>query len=701
LQAVTVVMLVAGAQAAELQVPSQYATIQAAISAAANGDVVVVSPGTYTGTINTQGKAITLRSTDPLDPVVVAATILDGEGTNRVLEVFNFERPDTVISGFTIINGDSDLGGGIAVYDADPTIRHCVFRANDAGLGGAAYLEVSSALFADCRFESNTANQGGAVYARYTTLARLERCELTANQASSAGGAIAADLATVRLLACLVAGNVAGTNGGAYAGFLAKPYVIGSLVRDNVADRGGAFYFYDDNAIIVNSTVVRNTALIEGGLITGIDSQSLVYNDIIRDNGANPIAGYGVSLVAEYSNIEGNLSGPGVIDADPLFVDPGADDFRLQAGSPSEDTGLNGRVPSYLQVELGGDLRILGDAVDMGAYERPGDAPEPPGANGRVVVSVKDDGSEANGYEQPLLLYDADTDTWSRLFRDLPAFAIASDPGNNCFWVQSGESGMLARLPYDTLILEEIGFLDYFGRQSATLSGLAVRQGELYATIPWSAGGTPVQPEGLYRIDTASAAVELVTAFPSEYEVWDLHYDEAGDRMLVLSNASYPGGPLGVFEYDFATGALTLVQQWFNNNPLSEASALQGLATGDGRTFIFRPLYNKLEVYDDQTMQQIAALTLPPALIDGNYWVLGGLTWLLDDRFFPVTPGDMNCDGAVDFNDISPFVNALTSTAGYANDNPHCHWRNGDMDGDGDVDYLDIDPFVQMMTNGA
>jgi pectin methylesterase-like acyl-CoA thioesterase len=47
-------------------------TIQAAIDAAEDGDVIVVRPGNYNEKINFNGKNITLRSTDPDDPEVVA-----------------------------------------------------------------------------------------------------------------------------------------------------------------------------------------------------------------------------------------------------------------------------------------------------------------------------------------------------------------------------------------------------------------------------------------------------------------------------------------------------------------------------------------------------------------------------------------------------------------------------------------------------
>ncbi|MBK9126971.1 MAG: hypothetical protein IPM13_04135 [Phycisphaerales bacterium] len=57
-------------------------------------------------------------------------------------------------------------------------------------------------------------------------------------------------------------------------------------------------------------------------------------------------------------------------------------------------------------------------------------------------------------------------------------------------------------------------------------------------------------------------------------------------------------------------------------------------------------------------------------------------------------PGDMNCDGVVDFDDIDPFVLALSGPAAYHGQYPNCQWLNADTDGDGDVDFDDIDPFV-------
>jgi len=43
--------------------------------------------------------------------------------------------------------------------------------------------------------------------------------------------------------------------------------------------------------------------------------------------------------------------------------------FRLQEGSPAIDAGNDLGIPSGITTDLGGNPRIVGAAVDMGAYE--------------------------------------------------------------------------------------------------------------------------------------------------------------------------------------------------------------------------------------------------------------------------------------------------------------------------------------------
>ncbi|MEW6251190.1 MAG: hypothetical protein AB1716_11120, partial [Planctomycetota bacterium] len=63
----------------------------------------------------------------------------------------------------------------------------------------------------------------------------------------------------------------------------------------------------------------------------------------------------------------------------------------------------------------------------------------------------------------------------------------------------------------------------------------------------------------------------------------------------------------------------------------------------------------------------------------------------------PGRPGDLNCDGAVDFSDINPFVLALSDPLAYAVSHPNCNILNGDCNGDGNVGFEDINPFVALL----
>ncbi|MEW6249681.1 MAG: CHRD domain-containing protein [Planctomycetota bacterium] len=59
--------------------------------------------------------------------------------------------------------------------------------------------------------------------------------------------------------------------------------------------------------------------------------------------------------------------------------------------------------------------------------------------------------------------------------------------------------------------------------------------------------------------------------------------------------------------------------------------------------------------------------------------------------------GDLNCDGVVDFEDINPFVLALSDPQGYMRAFPQCTLMAGDINGDGRVDFEDINPFVALL----
>ncbi|MDH4158497.1 MAG: right-handed parallel beta-helix repeat-containing protein, partial [candidate division Zixibacteria bacterium] len=119
------------AAAEVITVPTDVPTIQGAIEAAGDGDVVRVNPGTYFESLNFLGKRITVESTDgPLATIITNDPEVD-------LVIFNHgESSQTVLEGFTL------LGGYIGVWcqEAGPTIRHNIFIDQNTRFRAAIYL---------------------------------------------------------------------------------------------------------------------------------------------------------------------------------------------------------------------------------------------------------------------------------------------------------------------------------------------------------------------------------------------------------------------------------------------------------------------------------------------------------------------------------------------------------------------------------
>jgi len=160
----------------------------------------------------------------------------------------------------------------------------------------------------------------------------------------------------------------------------------------------------------------------------------------------HPGSGYPSSeTTASYSLIEGGWVGEGNLDADPLFVrnpSPGDDgtwgtadddygDLRLRANSPAVNAGNNALLPAdaadldgdgdtaeLLPLDLAGNPRVIGLAVDMGAYEVQNRAPvaaaDPYSMEEDGVLTVAPDGVLANDT-------DADGDPLSAVLVGLPA----------------------------------------------------------------------------------------------------------------------------------------------------------------------------------------------------------------------------------------------------------------------------------------
>ncbi|HEX6097807.1 MAG TPA: hypothetical protein VF432_15890 [Thermoanaerobaculia bacterium] len=195
------------ASAAPLHVPSAHPTIQAAITAAAHGDEIIVAPGTYNETADLQGKQITLRSSHG-----PAVTILDGanKGVSILTAKSGESAGDTIVRGFTFRNGEGTTspacntsaakGGAIFVLNSGLSVIDSVFEDNgrlegEGILGGAIFACESDLAVVTSRFERNAASFGGAIDYLGVPTRRLtiQHSLFRANEAAH-GGAITAAL---------------------------------------------------------------------------------------------------------------------------------------------------------------------------------------------------------------------------------------------------------------------------------------------------------------------------------------------------------------------------------------------------------------------------------------------------------------------------------------------------------------------------
>lgn len=335
---------------------------------------------------------------------------------------------DATITGCTVRdNTATGDGGGLHCAAASPSVSACTFTGNEAANGAGAFFgDTGAAEIADCAFNQNIAAQnGGGLRCGSTTAvddctfngndagnvgggawgggtATLTGCTFTANSADGGGGV--ACVGNVTLDGCTIDANIAGgvllpdgLGGGVYCSQSA-PQLVNCLVTHNIATNDGAGVYGTSEMQVVNCTVTGNTALFFGGaLCLSMSTSASAYarNGIFWQNTAaigQELALLGVAkLRVAYSSVQGAggaayvdddaqlLWGLGNPNADPLFVDAGADDYRIAAGSPGIDAGDNYAVTAM--TDLAGNPRQVDDPatpdtglgepplVDLGAFE--------------------------------------------------------------------------------------------------------------------------------------------------------------------------------------------------------------------------------------------------------------------------------------------------------------------------------------------
>ncbi len=318
-------------------------SVQNAIDTATANDLVLVTNGVYlVSSAISVDKSITLSSVNG-----PATTVIRAAGSSRCVNLGTYA---TVISGFTITNGNagSGYGGGVYCANTTPIITNCTFSGNNANRGGGT----SYGTINNCTISGNTASSGGGSY--YGT---INNCTFSGNTASSGGGS---DYGTLNN--CTISGNSAVYGGGTYFSTL-----YNCTISDNYAvDYGGGTYV----GTINNCTISGNSSGNRGGGSNG----GTLYNCIVYYNSASSYSNYNGGTLSYCCATPLPGVGEGNITNAPMFVDTNSANYRLQIGSPCIDAGTN-MAWMIGKTDLDGNARVYSDSVDMGAYETMPDLP--------------------------------------------------------------------------------------------------------------------------------------------------------------------------------------------------------------------------------------------------------------------------------------------------------------------------------------
>ena len=179
-----------------INIPADQPTIQEGINESANGDTILVQPGTYYENITYNGKSITVASLEMTtgDESYIASTIINGNQTGSCV-IISDEASNAILQGFSITNGSGShyyqyiRGGGILINNyATAHIVNCNIFDNNANSGGGITIIIADVYLEGTRITNNNAFRGGGgIYTSHESgvyFSEENRCNIYGNNAA-------------------------------------------------------------------------------------------------------------------------------------------------------------------------------------------------------------------------------------------------------------------------------------------------------------------------------------------------------------------------------------------------------------------------------------------------------------------------------------------------------------------------------------
>lgn len=356
------------------QVPAQYPTVQSAIDASSDGDLVLIAPGTYAESLVLTGRSITLASrfhtTGNRD--YIDQTVIDGGGGARVIRIGS-SAALPVIVGLTLRNADDGVSANGKFHFLDG-------RVTDTG-DGIDHEAGSGGLVRGSIFEGN-ADDGIDLDHAVTTI--IENNTIRDN--GDDGIEIRLQPYSGPHLPVVIRNNTITGNDEdgiqfiSYDVLTARSYHIeGNLILNNrMAGIGmmcceNSVENYQGASLRERIGIYHNTLTGNDHGITGGDSLIIVNNIIahsanigLKNAGAGSVAAHNLFFANGVDYAQSNVDVGTTLFEDPLLLP----DRSLSTDSPAIDAGTaafeaHGRLVWTLEPG-----EYSGSAPDLGAVER-------------------------------------------------------------------------------------------------------------------------------------------------------------------------------------------------------------------------------------------------------------------------------------------------------------------------------------------